>query len=310
MVNFCNCGCGKECKKIFLQGHHNKNKSQETIRKMKKSLKGRDAWNKGLKMPEEYKNKLKEAHMGKKLSDTHIQKIKLNNARYWLGKKRFDIGIKISEKLKGRNSSLKGISKSEEHKQKLRISCSGRNSHTFKDISLEQCKIFLLNTIKYDGEMRSNNFRKKIDKNIHAPCGLSKFKKVLKENNLTLDELAKDCNIIFKKREIIVPNIGIKEQQILDEYANKYQVSIERQYYVPITQHKGYYLDGYIKSQNIAIEVDESHHFDKSGQLKIEDQIRQSLIEQKLGCRFVRIKDLEIDKKQTKLELELEGRRW
>lgn len=53
----------------------------------------------------------------------------------------------------------------------------------------------------------------------------------------------------------------------------------------------GYFLDGYSPSTNIAFEFDEKGHFDKFGNLKKRDVIRQSKIEQVLGCTFIRIKE-------------------
>lgn len=52
----------------------------------------------------------------------------------------------------------------------------------------------------------------------------------------------------------------------------------------------GYFVDGYSKSQNIVIEIDESHHFDSDGSLRQSDIERQREIENQLGCTFVRIR--------------------
>lgn len=52
----------------------------------------------------------------------------------------------------------------------------------------------------------------------------------------------------------------------------------------------GYFLDAYDPFNNVALEVDERHHFDKEGRLLERDTIRQKEIEEKLGCTFIRIK--------------------
>jgi len=59
------------------------------------------------------------------------------------------------------------------------------------------------------------------------------------------------------------------------------------EYYI---KELGYFLDAYDPIFNIALEIDEKHHFDKDENLKDRDKNRQKLIEQKLGCKFIRIK--------------------
>jgi len=61
----------------------------------------------------------------------------------------------------------------------------------------------------------------------------------------------------------------------------------------------GYFLDGYDKKRNIAIEIDESHHY-LGGCLKLEDVRRQKEIIKELGCRFIRIK---VNKKGSILDI-------
>lgn len=56
----------------------------------------------------------------------------------------------------------------------------------------------------------------------------------------------------------------------------------------------GYWLDGYDAEHNIAYEYDERWHF-VGGELKEADVKRQKEIEEKLKCKFIRIKDGEYD---------------
>jgi len=51
----------------------------------------------------------------------------------------------------------------------------------------------------------------------------------------------------------------------------------------------GYWVDGYSKEKNIVIEYDEKRHFTSEGKLKERDVIRQTEIENYLGCTFIRI---------------------
>ena len=51
----------------------------------------------------------------------------------------------------------------------------------------------------------------------------------------------------------------------------------------------GYLVDGYDKNKNIVLEIDEPHHFDIYGNLKLRDIERQREIENFLHCKFIRI---------------------
>lgn len=83
-----------------------------------------------------------------------------------------------------------------------------------------------------------------------------------------------------KVANIICPRVGHNEKQILNKLEQELNHKIIRQYEV-----EGYYIDGYILELNIAIEVDEKL---KNSEKDIE---RQKIIENKLGCKFIRIKD-------------------
>ena len=63
-------------------------------------------------------------------------------------------------------------------------------------------------------------------------------------------------------------------------------INIRRQYFTNYGL-----LDGYIPELNLAIEIDEKHHFDRKGNLKEKDIERQKNIEKELYCKFLRIKD-------------------
>ena len=55
-----------------------------------------------------------------------------------------------------------------------------------------------------------------------------------------------------------------------------------------ILQHKcgKYKIDMYIKSHNLAIEIDENNH---SSRCRIKEKEREDFIKEKLGCKFYRI---------------------
>lgn len=59
------------------------------------------------------------------------------------------------------------------------------------------------------------------------------------------------------------------------------------EYYV---NELGYFLDAYDPIFNVALEIDEEYHFDKDGFLRQRDLSRQKEIEEKLGCKFIRLR--------------------
>ena len=76
-----------------------------------------------------------------------------------------------------------------------------------------------------------------------------------------------------------VPQVGKIEKAILDRIESKFGLRILRQYPV-----KGYLIDGYIPELKIAIEIDEEYH----NNTVEKDLKRQRIIEQALGCIFLR----------------------
>jgi hypothetical protein len=80
----------------------------------------------------------------------------------------------------------------------------------------------------------------------------------------------------------ICPHIGHNEKAILDKLEQELNQKIIRQYSV-----EGYFVDGYIPKLNIIIEIDEVP------KNKERDIKRQQIIENKLNCKFIRIKDYE-----------------
>lgn len=87
------------------------------------------------------------------------------------------------------------------------------------------------------------------------------------ENILIISPLRKECEF------------GIKLMNVLENICN-----VETQKYID-----GFKVDFYIPKFNLAIEFDEDHH----SRQKNEDMSRQKYIENKIGCRFVRIKESE-----------------
>lgn len=102
-----------------------------------------------------------------------------------------------------------------------------------------------------------------------------------KQRRLNMINHLKRVGIIFSK------NIGKNEKQILDELELSFGYKIIRQFEI-----EGYFVDGYCRELNLAIEVDEEYH----NEYREEDNLRQREIRDKLNCSFIRIKDNFINK--------------
>jgi len=79
---------------------------------------------------------------------------------------------------------------------------------------------------------------------------------------------------------------------IIEEYGNKYGYKFMHaenggEYFV---KELGYFLDAYDPINNVALEIDERHHYNRGGTLKERDIVRQQEIQEVLDCEFVRIK--------------------
>ena len=96
-----------------------------------------------------------------------------------------------------------------------------------------------------------------------------------------LDNLVLEAGIQFRKPKF-KGRIGKNETKLLDKIEEEKGIKLERQH--PIA---GKYLDGYDPINNIVYEVDEPYHKN----FKIQDIIRENIIKNRLGCRFVRIND-------------------
>lgn len=79
--------------------------------------------------------------------------------------------------------------------------------------------------------------------------------------------------------------------KLIDEYGKQNGYNFQHalnggEHYI---KELGYWVDGYDKEKNVVIEIDESHHFDRNGQLLKKDIDRQKEIEDFLRCKFIRL---------------------
>ena len=90
----------------------------------------------------------------------------------------------------------------------------------------------------------------------------------------------------------VSPNYSLIGCRMIEEYGKEHGYNFQHaenggEFYV---KGLGYWLDGYDKEKNVAIEIDEKAHFDKNGNLKKKDVERQKEIMDFLGCKFIRLK--------------------
>jgi hypothetical protein len=83
---------------------------------------------------------------------------------------------------------------------------------------------------------------------------------------------------------------------IIEQYGKEYGYNFKHaenggEFYI---EELGYWVDGYDSEQNVVIEYDESRHFNKNGELKEKDKIRQKEITDLLNCKFIRIRETNI----------------
>ncbi len=98
----------------------------------------------------------------------------------------------------------------------------------------------------------------------------------------------------------VSPRQGNKERQILDYIENEIGYSIKRQFFI-----NGYYLDGYCPELNLAIEIDEEHHYN-NGELRQRDLDRQNNIMNSLNCKFFRIRINDIVSKDDLFNMDID----
>jgi hypothetical protein len=111
------------------------------------------------------------------------------------------------------------------------------------------------------------------------------------------EETKQRCRIstlkyLEKVKGQIAPRYNLDSITIIEAYGKKHGYTFMHaenggEYYV---RDLGYFLDAYDPIKNVALEVDEAHHFDRNGNLLERDKVRQSQIEEALGCKFIRIK--------------------
>lgn len=157
MAKGCNLGWCKKCQKIHVHGMKGKHHSEESKKKISKA-------NKGKKRSLEVRRKMSEVKKGKKLSPEHYAKIVAIN-------KSPEKRRRISQKLKGRVSPMKGYCYTPQ--QKLEKSIAMNNSSKHKEAMRKRRGFHhtLATRIKmrlsHIGKPKSPEHRRKIGEGVH-----------------------------------------------------------------------------------------------------------------------------------------------
>lgn len=99
-------------------------------------------------------------------------------------------------------------------------------------------------------------------------------------------------NYLEEAKGQLMPRYNKQSIPVIEAYGKKHGYKFMHaenggEYFI---RELGYFLDAYDPIQNIALEVDEKHHFDNNGEIRERDLERQKQIENLLGCTFIRIK--------------------
>ena len=234
---------------------------------------------KGTKLSAETKQKMSRAHLGKRLSSEHKQKIR----ETLFGRK----GKKHTEETKQKmsrahlgNTNNLGKKFTREHILAMSKARLGKKRKKFTEAARRNMSKAQLGRKrnKLTEEHRQAISRALLGNTINCGRKLTEeHKQKLREATLKRIENQR-CN-----GQPLKPAIGKNEIQILNNVEQNIGYKIIRQHRV-----NGYFLDGYCKELNLAIEVDEKWHKKR----KEEDTIRENNIKNELNCDFLRLNDI------------------
>lgn len=183
---------------------------------------------------------------------------------------------------------------SEETKKRISIGLTGRitgkkGTHRSEETKNKISKSVKLNPTSYwKGKSLPEETRRKISEGKKGvKLSMEHKRKIsIANSNPSEEKRRKLREAAFQyaktSRNILYPNIGHNETEILNKLEQELGYKIVRQF-----NCEGFFIDGYIPELNLCIEIDEKHHLRNIEK----DMVRQSIIKNKLGCIFIRIKD-------------------
>lgn len=277
-------------------------------------------------MSEEFKQKISKIHKAKIVSQETREKIRLSRLGYKVSD---DTKKKLSQSLKGHSAWNKGISPSDETRQKMRLNHVDQTGQKRSEITRRNISQSLIGRKSWnEGKHLSQEIRLKISKSCFGKPGPWKNKKLSKEIRDKISKTRKEHNCIpwnkgrnncyndntlrkmrlkhlerlkrlFPDGAIIRPNVGNKELEFVSELSKIISLDIKPQYSVD-----GYFVDCYIPEINLVIEFDEINGH--TSNLHVEnDKYRQLNIVNQLGCLFYRVDEREWDNNKEKVLLDV-----
>ena len=287
-------------------GFYGKHPTEETKRKISESLKGDKNPFYGKHHTEETKQKISKSNKGRLKGD--------KNPMYGVNvydyiKKRdgedavIKLKMKISESLKGDKNPFYGKHHTEETKQKIREFCLREERLSIIKSEEYRKKIVngMINSTKLKESRASEEYKEKLSKALKNSEKLKEAHQNEEYRNLrrkiTCEQIRRNIELTGKdiSKTHFIPNFNIKACEYFDKLMKETNTHIQHalnggEFCV---KELGYFVDGYDKENNIVYEFDENYHSTK--QQKEKDLIREEKIKEILKCKFIRIKENEIN---------------
>lgn len=263
------------CRSCSTSGERNpmygKRFSDEQKRRMSEARKGEKSYWYGKHLTEDVKRKISESHKGK-----------------YDGEKNPMYGINMWELLKERHGEERVL----EVKEKISQSVSGEKNPFYGKKHTEATRKHLSETIKNSEKhkrvVESQEYRNKLKNALLNSEKLKESRKSEEYRNKKRAQFSECVKLGTKPQACFNPKACKVFDKIMEETGVFIQHAMNGGEY--LVEGLGYWLDGYDAENNVAYEYDEKHHF-IGGKLREKDLKRQKQIEEKLHCKFIRLKD-------------------
>lgn len=249
----------------------------------------------GKTFSDEYKKKLSEKYsgvnnpfFGKHHTEKTKEKISSANKGKLIGEKNPMYGVNVYEMIEKND----GKEKLEKIKNKISEACKGEKNGFYGKHHTDEVKKHLSETLKKSENLK-NVFKDEEWKKKHREGMLNSEK--LKQSrqsdeyrNKKRQQFSNCMKLGTKPKTCFNPKACKVFDKIMEEKGVFIQHAMNGGEY--LVEGLGYWLDGYDEKNNVAYEYDEKHHF-INGELRESDKKRQKQIEEKLNCKFIRLKD-------------------
>lgn len=210
---------------------------------------------------------------------------------------------KISESVKGEKNGFYGKHHTEETKQKLKEYALSEERLNMIRSKEHRRKVVhgMLNSTKLKESRASEEYKEKLSR---ALKNSEKFKEAHQKEEyrnlrrkITSEQICRNIELAGKdvSKKHFMPNFNIKACEYFDKIMKETGTHIQHalnggEFCI---KELGYFVDGYDKENNIVYEFDENYHNTKAQKEK--DILREEQIKKVLKCKFIRIKENEIN---------------